>query len=136
MSERVGDILAEAGSLQDHRGEAAYEQWRADCEAFIAGKHEYLKEQEDLENYLMFLYDDDYRVLFDVREDSLLGAEKAKLLVANLGERVEAWTADDWDEVDWGAEALDLEPSDDADLIIAVYSKHDGKVVDVRGFKN
>ena len=136
MSERVGDILAEAGSLQDHRGEAAYEQWRADCEAFIAGKHEYLKEQEDLENYLMFLYDDDYRVLFDVREDSLLGAEKAKRLVANLGERVEAWTADDWDEVDWGAEALDLEPSDDADLIIAVYSKHDGKVVDVRGFKN
>ena len=136
MSERVGDILAEAGSLQDHRGEAAYEQWRADCEAFIAGKHEYLKEQEDLENYLMFLYDDDYRVLFDVREDSLLGAEKAKRLVANLGERVEAWTADDWDEVDWGAEALDLEPSDTADLIIAVYSKHDGKVVDVRGFKN
>ena len=105
MSERVGDILAEAGSLQDHRGEAAYEQWRADCEAFIAGKHEYLKEQEDLENYLMFLYDDDYRVLFDVRE-----------------------------EVDWGAEALDLEPSDTADLIIAVYSKHDGKVVDVRDF--
>ena len=134
MSERVGDILAEAGSLQDHRGEAAYEQWRADCEAFIAGKHEYLKEQEDLENYLMFLYDDDYRVLFDVREDSLLGAEKAKRLVANLGERVEAWTADDWDEVDWGAEALDLEPSDTADLIIAVYSKHDGKVVDVRDF--
>ena len=136
MSERVGDILAEAGSLQDHRGEAAYEQWRADCEAFIAGKHEYLKEQEDLENYLMFLYDDDYRVLFDVREDSLLEAEKVKLLVENLGDRVEAWTADDWDEVDWGAEALDLEPSDDADLIIAVYSKHDGKVVDVRGFKN
>ena len=136
MSERVGDILAEEGCLQDHRGDAAYEQWRADCEAFIAGKHEYLKEQEDLENYLMFLYDDDYRVLFDVREDSLLGAEKAKRLVANLGERVEAWTADDWDEVDWGAEALDLEPSDDADLIIAVYSKHDGKVVDVRGFKN
>ena len=134
MSERVGDILAEAGSLQDHRGEAAYEQWRADCEAFIAGKHEYLKEQEDLENYLMFLYDDDYRVLFDVREGSLLGAEKAKRLVANLGERVEAWTADDWDEVDWGAEALDLEPSDTADLIIAVYSKHDGKVVDVRDF--
>ena len=134
MSERVGSILAKEGNLQDHRGDAAYEQWRADCEAFIAGKHEYLKEQEDLENYLMFLYDDDYRVLFDVREDSLLGAEKAKRLVANLGERVEAWTADDWDEVDWGAEALDLEPSDTADLIIAVYSKHDGKVVDVRDF--
>ena len=136
MSERVGDILAEAGSLQDHRGEAAYEQWRADCEAFIAGKHEYLKEQEDLENYLMFLYDDDYRVMFDVREDSLLEEEKVKRLTDNLGERIEAWSAEEWDEVDWGSEALDSEPADDADLIIAVYSKHDGKVVDVRSFKN
>ena len=146
MSERVGDILAEEGCLQDHRGDAAYEQWRADCEAFIAGKHEYLKEQEDLENYLMFLYDDDYRVMFDIREDSLLEEEKLKRLVENLGERVEAWSADEWDEVDWGAEALDsmaleseaLDPEteDTADLIIAVYSKHDGKVVDVRSFKN
>ena len=146
MSERVGDILAEEGCLQDHRGDAAYEQWRADCEAFIAGKHEYLKEQEDLENYLMFLYDDDYRVMFDIREDSLLEEEKLKRLVENLGERIEAWSADEWDEVDWGAEALDsmaleseaLDPEteDTADLIIAVYSKHDGKVVDVRSFKN
>ena len=146
MSERVGDILAEEGCLQDHRGDAAYEQWRADCEAFIAGKHEYLKEQEDLENYLMFLYDDDYRVMFDIREDSLLEEEKLKRLVENLGERIEAWSADEWDEVDWGAEALDsmaleseaLDPEteDTADLIIAVFSKHDGKVVDVRSFKN
>ena len=112
------------------------EQWRADCEAFIAGKHEYLKEQEDLENYLMFLYDDDYRVMFDVREDSLLEEEKVKRLTDNLGERIEAWSAEEWDEVDWGSEALDSEPADDADLIIAVYSKHDGKVVDVRSFKN
>ena len=141
MSERVGSILAKEGNLQDHRGDAAYEQWRADCEAFIAGKHEYLKEQEDLENYLMFLYDDDYRVMFDVREDSLLEEEKVKRLTDNLGERIEAWSAEEWDEVDWGAEALDSEaldsePADDADLIIAVYSKHDGKVVDVRSFKN
>lgn len=70
----------------------------------------------------------------DPRGDHEAGLLGAMRLVANLGERVEAWTADDWDEVDWGAEALDLEPSDDADLIIAVYSKHDGKVVDVRGF--
>ena len=72
--------------------------------------------------------------------------EKLKRLVENLGERVEAWSADEWDEVDWGAEALDsmaleseaLDPEteDTADLIIAVYSKHDGKVVDVRSFKN
>ena len=136
MSERVGSILAKEGNLQDHRGDAAYEQWRADCEAFIAEKHEYLKEQEDLENYLMFLYDDDYRVMFDVREDSLLEEEKVKRLTDNLGERIEAWSAEEWDEVDWGSEALDSEPADDADLIIAVYSKHDGKVVDVRSFKN
>ena len=141
MSERVGSILAKEGNLQDHRGDAAYEQWRADCEAFIAGKHEYLKEQEDLENYLMFLYDDDYRVMFDVREESLLEEERVKRLVENLGERIEAWSADEWDEVDWGSEALnsealDPEPADGADLIIAVYSKHDGKVVDVRSFKN
>ena len=136
MSERVGSILAKEGNLQDHRGDAAYEQWRADCEAFIAEKHEYLKEQEDLENYLMFLYDDDYRVMFDVREDSLLEEEKVKRLTDNLGERIEAWSAEEWDEVDWGAEDLDSEPADDADLIIAVYSKHDGKVVDVRSFKN
>ena len=84
----------------------------------------------------MFLYDDDYRVMFDIREDSLLEEEKLKRLVENLGDRVEAWSADEWDEADWGAEALDLEPSDTADLIIAVYSKHDGKVVDVRSFKN
>ncbi len=71
---------------------------------------------------------------FDVREESLLEEEKVKRLVENLGERVEAWKADEWDVADWGAEALDLEPSDTADLIIAVYSKHDGKVVDVRGF--
>ena len=94
----------------------------------------------------MFLYDDDYRVMFDIREDSLLEEEKLKRLVENLGERVEAWSADEWDEVDCGAEALDsmaleseaLDPEteDTADLIIAVYSKHDGKVVDVRSFKN
>ena len=34
------------------------------------------------------------------------------------------------------SEALDPETEDTADLIIAVYSKHDGKVVDVRSFKN
>ena len=89
----------------------------------------------------MFLYDDDYRVMFDVREDSLLEEEKVKRLTDNLGERIEAWSAEEWDEVDWGAEALDSEAldsetADDADLIIAVYSKHDGKVVDVRSFKN
>ena len=87
----------------------------------------------------MFLYDDDYRVMFDVREDSLLEEEKVKQLVENLGDRVEAWTADEWDEVDWGvaaldSAALDSEPEDTADLIIAVYSKHDGQVVDVRSF--
>lgn len=97
-------------------------------------------------HHLMFLYDDDYRVMFDVREDSLLEGEKVKRLVENLGERVEAWSADEWDEVDWGAEALDsealdpeaLDPeqADDADLVIAVYSKHDGEVVDVRSFKD
>ena len=134
MTERVGNILAETGSLQDHRDDAAYEQWRADYEAFVDRKHRYLKEQEDLENYLMFLYDDDYRVLFDLRNESLLGEEKVKRLVGNLGQRVEAWTADEWNKVNWGAEAMDWESDDAADIVIAVYSRHDGKVLDVRGF--
>ena len=130
MTERVGNILEENCKLQDHREDAEYEKWRSDCEAYIADKHKYLREQEDLENYLMFLYDDDYQIMFDVRDPSVLEEEKVRKLIENLGNRVESFEAhaEEWD---WDAE----EKTDDSQkLIIGVYSRHDGQLVDVRGF--
>ena len=130
MTERVGNILAENCKLKDHRDDAAYEKWRSDCEAYIADKHNYLREQEDLENYLMFLYDDDYQVMFDVRDPSVLEEGRVRKLIGNLGDRVvsldahaEEW---DWDE--------EVKTDDPPKLIIGVYSRHDGELVDVRGF--
>ena len=89
-----------------------------------------MREQEDLENYLMFLYDDDYQIMFDVRDPSVLEEEKVRKLIENLGNRVESFEAhaEEWD---WDAE----EKTDDSQkLIIGVYSRHDGQLVDVRGF--
>ncbi len=80
----LGSELRKEFSLEDHRGDLAYSKWNEDYDKYVESKHDYLKKQKDLKNYLSFLYDKDYKVIIEVQNPEVLSFDVMALL-DNMG---------------------------------------------------
>ncbi len=80
----LGSELRKEFSLEDHRGDLAYSKWNEDYDKYVESKHDYLKKQKDLKNYLSFLYDKDYKVIIEVQNPEALSSDVMALL-DNMG---------------------------------------------------
>ena len=68
----IGKILQEKYLLEDHRDDENYEQWWFDLQSYENSKKDYLISQTNLLNYLLLLYDDNYKIIFEVKNKNLL----------------------------------------------------------------
>lgn len=84
----IGNYLKENYTLDDHSGDNHYEKWRNDYRMFKESKIRYLKDSASLKEYLMYLADDDYQVIIEVGNPGVLGDEKTKNQLVNLGVKV------------------------------------------------
>jgi hypothetical protein len=81
----VGECLTANYSLSDHRNDSQYERWWEEYQEFIESKAEYLQQQTELAYYLMFLADDDYQTIIEVKDSSILSEGYNQAMLENLG---------------------------------------------------
>lgn len=81
----MGEYLLENYPLPDHRHEAEYSSWWLDYQAFVDSKKNYLIMQNDITNYLMFLADNDYQIIVELKDMDMLYEERNQVLFENLG---------------------------------------------------
>ncbi len=81
----IGKYLSENYSLIDHRNDEAYSSWRMDYQLYTDSKETYLTTQSDLTYYLMFLADNDYQIVIEIREPSILYENRNQAMLENLG---------------------------------------------------
>jgi hypothetical protein len=81
----IGDYLSNNYTLTDHRDDESYSQWWEDYQEFVSSKADYLKKQTDIAYYLMFLSDDDYKTVIEVKDSSILSEGRNQAMMENLG---------------------------------------------------
>jgi hypothetical protein len=85
LTKYVADYLSENYLLSDHRNDENYSRWWKDYQEFISSKAEYLQGQTDIAHYLMFLADDDYQTIIEVKDASILSEDRNQAMLENLG---------------------------------------------------
>lgn len=81
----IGTYLTENYQLEDHRNDDAYISWWEDYQKFTDSKEEYLIAQDNLINYLMLLSDDDYQILVEIWDSTILYENGSEKMFKNLG---------------------------------------------------
>jgi hypothetical protein len=81
----VGNYLYNNYILADHRNDENYSQWWEDYQEFVSSKIDYLKSQTNIEYYLMFLSDDDYKTVIEVKDSTILSEGRNQAMLENLG---------------------------------------------------
>lgn len=85
LTSYIGAYLSENFQLQDHRTDDEYSQWWDDYQEFFESKKRYLCSQEDIIYYLMFLADDDYQTIVEIKDPSILYDNNNMAMFQNLG---------------------------------------------------
>ena len=81
----IGGKLKENYELEDHRTNPDYERWTEDYEAFVESKEQYLRDQTDVVKYMLLLSDKSYRIIFEIRDATVLSETNVAGMFANLG---------------------------------------------------
>lgn len=81
----IGEYLLENYPMLDHRYDSDYSSWWSDYQAFADSKKKYLISQNDISNYLMFLADNDYQIVIDVKDTDMLYEDRNQIMLENLG---------------------------------------------------
>jgi hypothetical protein len=81
----VGECLNANYSLADHRNDSQYAHWWEEYQEFIVSKADYLQQQTEPAYYLMFLADDDYQTIIEVKDASILSEDRNQAMLENLG---------------------------------------------------
>lgn len=81
----LGEVLSGQYQLTDYRNDKKYGKWHSDYQAYIKSKNDYLKEQEDIALYLLLLYDEDYNIIIEVQDSSILTENNNADMLENLG---------------------------------------------------
>ena len=85
----VGNILVNNYDLTDHREDSLYSKWWQDYNDFLQSKQQYLVTQTEPAEYLMFLNDSNYRVIIEIKDNSILDEFPLANLITNLGIELE-----------------------------------------------
>jgi hypothetical protein len=85
LTKYVGDYLYNNYTLTDHRNDENYLQWWEDYQEFVSSKANYLKDQTDVAYYLMFLSDDEYKTIIEVKDSTILSEGRNQAMLENLG---------------------------------------------------
>lgn len=85
ITKYIGDYLSNNFDLEDHRNDDNYSQWWEDYQEYVSSKLDYLKEQTDIAYYLMFLSDDDYKTVIEIKDNTILFEGRNQAMLENLG---------------------------------------------------
>lgn len=81
----IGQRLSTQYQLSDYRDDKKYESWWSDYQRFVNDKADYLRQQSSLDSYLMFLADDDYHIIIELLDNSIINEENNAAMFKNLG---------------------------------------------------
>lgn len=81
----IGQVLSEEYQLSDYRNDERYSSWGSDYQAFVNDKVDYLRQQSSLDLYLLFLADDDYDIIIEVLDRSIVDEDNNTYMLENLG---------------------------------------------------
>ena len=81
----IGQILVEQYQLSDHREDEEYASWWSDYQRFVSSKADYLKQQTALDLYLLLLADDDYNIMIEMLDTSIISEGNNPYVLENLG---------------------------------------------------
>lgn len=81
----IGQKFLEQYQLPDYRNDEKYDSWWSDHQSFVSAKSDYLRHQDALDLYLMFLADDDYDIIIEMLDMSILSEEHNTCMLENLG---------------------------------------------------
>lgn len=85
FSEYIGNVLYQNYNIEDHRQDNNYSQWWDDYNEFVESKHICLLDQNEILLYMMLLNDDDYQLIFEVRDLSILKDDSIASMVKTFG---------------------------------------------------
>lgn len=84
VSTYLGKLLCEKYDIADHKNDDEYYEWHNDYEEYRSNCDWTLKEENDLSNYLMLLYDYDVDYTIEVLDETLLTNNMFSSLLSNL----------------------------------------------------
>ncbi len=130
LTDYIGQTLMDY-DLEDHRGDPAYNKWNVDYMRFVESKHNYLREQKEITDYLIMLKDKDYDIDLELLNGRKLSETTINLL-NNLGYNIEYRN----DSVYFNGKEISESNSDESDeyIHITAYSRSTAGVVDSRSF--
>ncbi len=118
---RLGEFMEENCKLTDHREEPSYSYWDEDYSAYDDLKISNLRAQEDLNTYLMLLYDHNYVCDIRINDKSVLNDDTTVALLNALN-------------ID--TSRISPDPDYDCDVVIDVYRSGDiGGLLDTAMFE-
>ena len=85
VTKYLGEIIQKKYHISDQRGNPIYAHWYDDYERYTIEKNGWLLSQEQLDNYLMLLYDKQYDVIMEVKDKRLYQSRAFNNLLKNLG---------------------------------------------------
>lgn len=85
LTSYIGQRLSEQYQLSDYRNDEKYNSWWSEYQAFVNAKADYLRQQNSLDLYLMFLADDDYDVIIEMLDSGIMGEKNITCMLENLG---------------------------------------------------
>ena len=134
ITDFIGQHLAEAYGMPDHRGEAAYASWNSGYEAYRALKLQNLRKETDPYSFLMLLADPSFSTLLLLPERSAVYTDDlAMQLLQNAGRR-HLMMQDTYEAV-WSDSLMPLEfPEHSTNQIyIAMIDKNNASVKECTG---
>ncbi len=84
LTSYMGGYLLENYLLPDHRYDVNYSSWWSDYRVFADSKKDYLISQNEITNYLMFLADDDYQIIIEVKDMQIFFEGRNQVMFENL----------------------------------------------------
>lgn len=81
----IGQKISTQYQLTDYRDDVKYDSWWSDYQRFVNDKADYLRQQGSLGSYLVFLADDDYHIIIEMLDNSIINEENNAAMFKNLG---------------------------------------------------
>jgi hypothetical protein len=85
VTDYIGRYIMNNYDISDQRGNAVYSDWFEDYEEYKEFKNNNFREQNDIEVYLMLLYDDDIDVVIDIGDNTICENKALISLLSNAG---------------------------------------------------
>lgn len=89
LTNYIGMVISSKFQIDDHREDPGYQAYWESYQNYVKSKAGYLKGQTSLDEYFMFMTDENYNAVIEIRNKDILYEESNQSLLENLGVNLE-----------------------------------------------